>query len=134
MASIMDMASGLSRGASERAKNMSDVSNLKRKIIYEEERIMEIFADIGRMYYKTKEENKDQLIAYCEDIDVRRRRIKKMRFEMNEIRGYKVCPKCNAEVNGKFQFCGVCGAKIVDPNDDDYEDVDSLYINRDNKE
>lgn len=57
-------------------KNLSDTGNLKRKIIYEEERILEIFSDIGRTYYKTPE-NIDELKAYCEDIDTRKRRIKK---------------------------------------------------------
>jgi len=48
-----------------------------------------------------------------------------MRFELNEIRGYKICPKCDAEVNDKFQFCGVCGARLPDPEDEDFTSLES---------
>ena len=102
---FMDTISGAGRGVSEKAKNVSEVNNLKRKILYEEERIVEVFADIGKKYYKNPDEDPAVLKALCEDIDTRRRRIKKMRFELNSIRGYKICPKCDAEVNEKFQFC-----------------------------
>lgn len=111
-------------GAAEKAKNATEVSNLKRKILYEQERIVEVFADIGRKYYKNPEEDPAVLKLLCEDIDTRRRRIKQMRFELNSIRGYKVCPKCDSEVNEKFQFCGVCGARL--PEDDEDEDLNSL--------
>ena len=104
---FMDTLSGAGRGVSEKARNVSEVNNLKRKILYEEERIVEVFADIGKKYYKNPDEDPAVLKVLCEDIDTRRRRIKKMRFELNSIRGYKICPKCDAEVNEKFQFCGV---------------------------
>ena len=38
---IGGVASDVSRNVNEKTKNMSDTSNLKRKILYEEERIME---------------------------------------------------------------------------------------------
>lgn len=112
-----DVASGVSRNVNEKTKNMSDTSNLKRKIHYEEERIMEIFADIGMTYYKNPE-NTEEMKACCDDIDTRKRRIKKMRFELQGIKGIKICPKCQSEVQEKFQFCGVCGAKLPTSDDD----------------
>ena len=93
---FMDTISGAGRGVSEKARNVSEVNNLKRKILYEEERIVEVFADIGKKYYKNPDEDPAVLKALCDDIDTRRRRIKKMRFELNSIRGYKICPKCDA--------------------------------------
>jgi predicted amidophosphoribosyltransferase len=50
-----------------------------------------------------------------------------MLFELNNLRGYRMCPKCDAEVNGKFQFCGVCGAKL--PSIEDAEFADNLQAN-----
>lgn len=114
---IGDMASDVSRNVNEKTKNMSDTSNLKRKILYEEERIMEIFADIGKTYYKTPE-NVEEMKAYCDDIDTRKKRIKKMRFELQGLKGVKICPKCQSEVQDKFLFCGVCGAKLPATEDD----------------
>ena len=63
---IGEAASSASRNVNEKTKNMSDTSNLKRKILYEEERIVEIFT----------------------------------------------------EVQEKFQFCGVCGAKLPSGDED----------------
>ena len=50
---IGEAASSASRNVNEKTKNMSDTSNLKRKILYEEERIVEIFTDIGKTDRKT---------------------------------------------------------------------------------
>ena len=114
---IGGVASDVSRNVNEKTKNMSDTSNLKRKILYEEERILEIFADIGKTYYKTPEKV-DELKAYCDDIDTRKKRIKKMRFELQTMKGIKICPSCQSEVDEKFQFCGVCGAKLPSSESD----------------
>ena len=46
---IGDAVSDASRNMNEKTKNLSDTGNLKRKIIYEEERILEIFSQF--MYY-----------------------------------------------------------------------------------
>ncbi len=117
---IFEKVSDASKGVSGKMQNYSEVSNLRRKILYEEERIIEIFADIGKRYYKNPDEDPEVLHAFCEDIDTRRRRIKKMRFELNSLRGYKMCPKCDSENSDKFQYCGVCGARLPDLNDADF--------------
>ena len=122
--SIFDKVSDMGRGLSEKASNVSEVSNLKRKILYEEERIVEIFADLGKKYYKNPDEDPSVFRALCDDIDARRRRIKKMKFELNTLRGYKMCPKCDAENNEKNIFCGVCGARLPDPEDEDFTSLE----------
>ena len=122
--SILDKFNDASKGGSDKAKNISEANNLKRKILYEEERIVEIFTDIGKKYYKNPDEDPNVFKVLCDDIDTRRRRILRMRFELNQIRGYKICPKCNAEVNEKFQFCGRCGARLPDPEDEDFTSLE----------
>ncbi len=117
---LFDTIGSMGKGASEKAKNVSEANNLKRKILYEEERIVEIFTDLGKKYYKNPDGDPSELKLLCDDIDQRRRRIKKMRFELNGIRGYKICPKCDAEVNERFQFCGRCGARLPDIEDEDF--------------
>ena len=103
---LLEKIGDASKGITDKTKSISEANNLKRKILYEEERIVEIFTA--------------NLKVLCDDIDTRRRRIKKMRFELNGIRGYKICPKCDAEVNERFQFCGRCGARLPDMEDDDF--------------
>ncbi len=114
---IFDKFTDASKSASEKAKSMSDSGNLKRKIVYEEERILEILTDIGKAYYKNPNDT-DELKDLCEDIDTRKRRIKKMRFELQSLKGVKICPNCQSEVMDKFQFCGACGAKLPTSEDD----------------
>ena len=117
---IIDKIGDVSRGVSDKTKNMSEASNLKRKILYEQERIVEIFADIGKKYYKNPNEDPAVFKLLCDDIDQRRRRIKKMHLELNGIKGKKVCPKCKAEGSENVQFCGRCGTRIPEVLDDDF--------------
>lgn len=125
---IFDKVNDASRGISEKAKGISELGNLKRKILYEEERIVEIFADIGKLYYKGRDENLDEITVLCTDVDTRRRRIKKLKMEFYNIKGFKICPDCGAEVIDKFKFCNVCGAKILTPEDEDffYDEIDTM--------
>ena len=122
---ILNKFNDVSKGVNDKAKSISEANNLKRKILYEEERIVEIFTDIVKKYYKNPNEDPNVLKVLCDDIDTRRRRIKRMRYEFNQIKGYKICPKCGAEVNDKFQFCGVCGARLPDADDEDFSSLES---------
>lgn len=121
---IIDKFNDAQRVVAEKSKTASEASNLKRKILYEEERIVEIFADIGKKYYKNPNDDPAGFKALCDDIDSRRRRIKRMRYELNNIRGYKICPKCDAEVNERFQFCGRCGARLPEVDDTDFTSLE----------
>lgn len=112
--SILDKLGDVSRGVSDKTKSISEVSNLKNKILYEQERIVEIFADIGKKYYKNPNEDPAVFRVLCEDINERRRRIKKMEFELNSLKGRRVCPKCGIDIAEGNMFCGRCGSKIPD--------------------
>ena len=58
---ILDKINDAGKGVSDKAKNVSEANNLKRKILYEEERIVEIFTDIGKKYYKNPGEDPNAL-------------------------------------------------------------------------
>ena len=70
---IGNAVSDANRNISEKSKNMSDTNNLKRKIAYEEERIVEIFTEIGKIYYKTPD-NVTELKSLVDDIETRKTR------------------------------------------------------------
>jgi hypothetical protein len=114
---IMDKANDLSRTINEKTKTVSSLANLKRKTLYEYERIDEILHEIGKLYYRDYEANVNLILAHCDDIDDRERRIKAMKTEFYNIRGYKLCAKCQAQVGMKMQYCGNCGAVVPDPSD-----------------
>ena len=126
--SILDVVNATSRSVNEKTKNMQEVANLKKKITYERERIYEVFAEIGEKFYNMDPNNQDfsELRVLCDDVNTRKRRIKKMMFSLHNMRGYKICPQCKAEVNGKFKFCGSCGARIPEPDEAEFLDMEGL--------
>ncbi len=122
---ILDKVTSVAKGNADKSgKPTVDVGNLKTKILYEEERIVEIFTEIGKKFYKDPDGDHDKLKELCEDIDSRRRRIIKMKFELNQYKGYKICLQCGTRLTDKFQFCGKCGAKLPDVTDDSFSSLD----------
>ena len=55
---------------------MSEQSNLKLKIEYEEEKIIDDYRDIGKIYYKNPQDTA-ALKELTDEIDIRKKRIKK---------------------------------------------------------
>lgn len=132
---IFDKVGETINTTADKAKSISELSNLKKRLQYEEERIEEIFSEIGKKYFEEPVQNKKLLDSLCEDITTRQKRIKRMNFELNELKGIKVCEHCGTQIDEKFMFCGVCGAKLpsfVDDKDSDlktdYKEVEK-YLN-----
>ena len=103
---------GIFDGINEKTKSISVLANLKRKILYEEDRINEILHEVGRLHYNGLDDNCEQIQIHCDDIEDRKRRIRHMKKEYFTIRGHKQCPICHAEVALKYKFCGECGARF----------------------
>jgi ribosomal protein L40E len=110
---VLDFVNGVTTGVSKKTKNVSESNNLKKKMLYERERITEIFTEIGEKFYNDQNGDHSELIALCENIDQRKRRIQKMNVEVNAIKGKKVCPKCRAKFDDDLDFCGKCGTKLI---------------------
>lgn len=132
---IFDKVGETINTTADKAKSISELSNLKKRLQYEEERIEEIFSEIGKKYFEEPIQNKKLLDSLCEDIITRQKRIKRMNFELNELKGIKVCEHCGTQIDEKFMFCGVCGAKLPSFVDDkesesktDYKEVEK-YLN-----
>ena len=77
MANIFEQ---MSRSVSGMSKNASEVSNLRKKIAYERERIQEVMQEIGELYYESQEKELTKLKELCADIDDRKRRIQSRRL------------------------------------------------------
>lgn len=112
------------RGVADMARNLPEIGNIRKKIAYEEERINELLADIGRKYYVTRSVDKQAFDKLCDEIDAKRIKVKKMEYGINSMKGFKVCPKCRAEISERYLFCGVCGTKLPNIIDDDFSKLD----------
>ncbi|MDD6086176.1 MAG: zinc ribbon domain-containing protein [Oscillospiraceae bacterium] len=113
---VLDLVKGVGNvtdGISKKTKEMSESSNLKKKIAYEQDRIQEIYAEIGEKYYKNPDGDKAPLLELCEDIDRRKNRIKNMSVQQTALKGKRVCPKCKAVFDDSNEFCGKCGTKLT---------------------
>ena len=112
MAGIFDKLSGATKGVSDMSKAASDTGNLKKKIMYEQERIQEVMLEIGKQYYANP---KADLTNLCADIDDRKRRINSMKSELQALKGVRVCSNCGTKFDDKytFEFCGKCGTKLA---------------------
>ncbi len=112
MANIIDKIKGASANVTDMSKTASDTGNLKKKIMYEQERIQEVMTEIGKQYYANP---KADLTALCEDIDDRKRRINSMKTELHSLKGFRVCGTCGTKFDEKytFEFCGKCGTRLT---------------------
>ena len=110
---IFDKISDAASGISKKTKSVSNSNNLKKKIAYEQERIQEIFAEIGEKFYADRTGDHKELVELCENIDQRKNRIRNMNVEVNAIKGKRICPKCHSKFEDSLEFCGHCGSRLI---------------------
>ncbi len=112
---LFDKVNHAGRSISENSKSAAESNNLKKKIVYEKERITEVMTEIGRLFYENPNGDHQAELELCADIDDRKRRIASMQGDLSMLRGYRICGKCGARFDDKytFEFCGKCGAKLA---------------------
>lgn len=108
-----DTLSNVGRGVVDKVKASTDLNKLKQQIVYEQQKISESFEEIGRNYYKEKPVHvAPENVKLFGDIDSRLQRIERLKVQMNELKGIKVCTECGATITNNFLFCGICGARL----------------------
>ena len=85
------------KDATQKAKDLSGVAKLNLDIRSKEDFIEKQYAELGKIYYQARAGETDvdgaehfELIKEALDA------IDKMRIEIQELKGTKVCPKCGA--------------------------------------
>lgn len=110
---VSETISSTSRDMANKARTVADVSKLKHQIFIEEEKIKDIYTELGKKYYKDNGSNPAEKYApFCDEAYITKARIEKLKQQIYSIKGIKVCEKCGAEVDEEYQFCGICGAKL----------------------
>lgn len=106
------------RELSERAEQTIEAQKIRNKIAGEEKIIEKIKVDIGDWIYKkhTAGEGLDsELSALCQEIDQHYLKIREHKDSAANIKGQKVCPSCEREVDMSVSFCPYCGTPCPTP-------------------
>ena len=112
---VGDTLSSVSKDVVGKVKSGSDISKIKQQIVYEEERILDFYTQLGKHYYVDKTSNaSEQYAKLCQEIDERSERIVRLKKQINSLKGIKICSSCGSVVTNNFLFCGLCGFKLPD--------------------
>jgi len=107
--------SNVSKDVVDKVKSNNDVGKLKQQVEYEEAKIYDGYIELGKDLYENKPEKMSEgAQKVCADIDARLSRISRIKIQINDIKGIKICPSCGATITNNFLFCGLCGAKLPD--------------------
>ena len=100
------------RGLSGKAEVVYETQRIKNKTAGEERQAEKIMADLGRALYKRYREGisvEEGQRALCEAIDQRMNEISRLKDELADVRGKKICPSCGNTVDRDACFCPHCG-------------------------
>lgn len=106
------------KGLSERAEQTIEAQKIRNKIVGEEKIIEKIKVDIGDWIYKKHENGEgldSELSVLCQEIDQHYLKIREFRDSAANIKGQKVCPSCEREVDMSVSFCPYCGTPCPTP-------------------
>ncbi len=108
-------ASETYQATKEKATTISEELKLKSKINSLEEKIFEIYAEVGEIVYNEikdgKDASKEELAVKCEDISRKKDEISKLQSELLTVKKIKKCVNCGVELEIESEFCSKCGSK-----------------------
>lgn len=122
----------------DKAKDMTEVIQLKSQISSERSIIEETYARIGRAYFDAhKNQTEDPYMDEFNQIKSRMKKIEALEEMVSKLEGTRVCAECGAKVDRNSIFCGKCGARLegVEPEEkSESVEVPMLEAAEDDKE
>lgn len=107
---------GKGRAAAEKAKEFTELVQLRTQLSAEKNRIHELYAALGKWYYEKEQgifqENVRPEAELIHGIEVLRARMKKLEEEIDRMEEAGSCQSCGAKVQREASFCPNCGARI----------------------
>lgn len=121
--STKSVAKTLELGANKVAKKSSvlvEISKLNINVASEEEKVRNLFEQLGRAVYEdyTKGHTIDEaMIKDCNDILEIEKNIKELKNKINLLKNIRRCPNCDTEMKINTLYCPKCGLKQENYND-----------------
>ncbi len=112
-----------------RAEQTIEAQKIRNKISGEERIIEKIKEDIGDVIYRrhSQEDGLDsELSSLCQEIDQHYLKIREYKDNAANIKGQKICPSCEREVDITVSFCPYCGTPC--PTPEPAEDVEGKAV------
>ena len=101
-----------------RAEQTIEAQKIRSKITGEERIIEKIKVDIGDIVYR-RHSHRDgidsELSALCQEIDQHYLKIREYKDNAANLKGEKICPSCEREVDINVSFCPYCGTSCPTP-------------------
>lgn len=101
-----------------RAEQTIETQKIRGKISGEERTIEKLKADLGDIIYKRHAEGEGidgELSVICQEIDQHFLKIREFKDSAANLRGKKICPSCEREVDLSVNFCPYCGTPCPTP-------------------
>ena len=101
-----------------RAEQTIETQKIRGKISGEERTIEKLKADLGDIIYKRHAEGEGidgELSVICQEIDQHFLKIREFKDSAANLRGKKICPFCEREVELAVSFCPYCGTPCPTP-------------------
>lgn len=101
-----------------RAEQGIEAQKIRNKIASEERIIEKIKVDIGDVIYRRHSQGDgidSELSSLCQEIDQHYLKIREYKDNAANIKGQKICPSCEREVDINVSFCPYCGTPCPTP-------------------
>lgn len=101
-----------------RAEQGIEAQKIRNKISGEERIIEKIKVDIGDIIYRRHSQGDgidNELSSLCQEIDQHYLKIREYKDSAANIKGQKICPSCEREVDISVSFCPYCGTPCPTP-------------------
>ncbi len=104
---------GYGKEAAKRAKDAAQVLQLKAQLRGEKQKINELYAAIGAVYFKNhREDSEDEYKMFFPEIENAMAHVAELEEKIKELDTTEKCSSCGAIVKKGDSFCSKCGAPI----------------------
>ncbi|MBE6632034.1 MAG: zinc ribbon domain-containing protein [Ruminococcaceae bacterium] len=95
------------------AEKLTDIAKLKYQIYVEENKLENVYQNMGKLYYEDPENNLPTLKLQRSIAGELIERIEKLKLILAEATNHFTCRSCGEKVGKDMYFCPRCGKKIV---------------------